>query len=294
MKPLLIVVALVAVGIGIIYFVVRRGSGGVAVGSGPAPEDGQARIILTDTTTAAPGTGGSGGGFDLTGGGDGEASSKTNEEQNDALATDTLVEGGIGVPIVNQYPIQFLRDQKNPVTGETQSIFRLNEPSQFRIENPVAFAFSTEPYTPGKYRAPNTFVEILPTGSGSTAINVVESGLSRHPGSVQVSGTLKPGDPGYDAAVANVRKLIDQRSSGGTRTVIQATTIVGGPSKEPAPQTVKIGDIELKGNFATARKTTESKKASSSRVTGVTKTASGKGQKFEQIGRRAVLIRSGD
>lgn len=286
---LLMIVALGAVALGVVYFALKRAAGGVAVGSGPAPEDGQAKIILTDTTTGAPGSGG----FDLSGGGSGEAASTTNKEQNDALATDTLVEGGIGVPIVNQYPIQFLRDQKNPVTGELQSIFRLNEPSQFRIENPVAFAFSTEPYQPGVYRAPNTFVEILPTGSGSAAINVVESGFSRHPGSVQTSGTLKPGDPGYDAAVADVRKLIAARTGGGTQTVIQASTIVGGPSKEPTPQTVKIGDIELKGNFATAPKKAESKKASRRGSGGVTKTASGRGQKFEQVGRRRVRIVSG-
>ncbi len=211
----LIGLALAAVGIGVVYFIARRG--GIALGTG---ETGQGNIVLGNVATdSTPDNV-----LDL---GGGNATSDKNQLVNDALAQDKIIESGIGVPVINQYPITFMREEINPLTGKPQRFFRLNEPSQLRIQNPVAFAFSTEPFQGNfQFRTPNTFVEILPTGSGSTSLNVVESGVSGHPGSTTVSAPLKPGDPGYEAALAAARQKIEQ---GRTKTITQGITIVGSP-----------------------------------------------------------------
>lgn len=281
----IMMLGMAAVGLGLLYLVLKNRAAGAAGGAGSeSATDGQSKIILTDMTTAT--------GDDTVGiGSEQSAGSERNEAINDSLATGEEPQSGIFSTFADVLAssVDFVSEGPHPLeSGQTQKRFALKEDAGrfniFKSGKGKSGAGFTIFSASGKGE-PDTFAEFLPTGSGSTALNIIETGISGHEGTVVAPATLKPGDPGYEANLEAIRRRIQEN-----RRQVQATTIVGGPS------TVKIGEIELRGNFAMAKKTDDnpSKSSGSKGSTVTTKTASGKGQTGVQTGRRKVTIRAGD
>lgn len=263
MKTMWILV-LAAAGIGgLAYLALRKRGDASATGISSDEAGGQSKFVLTDTTTAAPGTSG---GDTLTIGSEQAAGSERNSQINDAQAnvqTKSQILPGIN----------FVSAGVNPVTSEPQSIFEIDPKapldtfktvSGFKNEKGFAgftyivdkpdskgfpFAYDIEG---GKNVGAIGFVELLPTGSGSTAANVIQTGVSSHPGTVVAPATLKPGDPGYEAALASARARTSQARSEAPKPKTEIAS---------AAKTVKLGNVEIKGNFAIAAKQPEAKKA---------------------------------
>ncbi|AIF85430.1 hypothetical protein NTE_03402 [Candidatus Nitrososphaera evergladensis SR1] len=126
------------------------------------------------------------------------------EEANTAIAENNEQVTGFAagdkgpIPTI---PVSFLTTQTNPVTGKEQAVF-------LRTDNggvPAAAAFQFGENTVG-------FIEQVPFGAPSGAQNVIQLSPDQQFGFHQVSGgsggPLKPGDPGYEQAVASARAKV--------------------------------------------------------------------------------------
>lgn len=239
---------------GLIFLATRKtASGGTSGGDGT----GQSMLILTDTTTKPSGSSGSENLPNNT-----VVSDPLAKQQAAGIATDNPVDSGFVIDEgLGSRPIAFVRDQPNKfVSGGVQSVFKLREPP---VNQNYVRAFSDG----------NTFVEVLPTGSGSTALNIVETGIHTHefnPNAGHVSNLIDPEKEPEKAkaALEYIRSLSSQNTTAGqTHTQTQGTTIVGGKSsggsksstsstsqkKDTGLRTVSLGGIKLTGHFALAK-----------------------------------------
>lgn len=213
---------------------ITLGDGGINVGSGTFDQG-----LADRTETASEGL-------------------ATGETLPAGLHPDTFAINAAAAPL----GLVFLRDQANPLTGAPQRVFELASP----VSDPQASI--------GGFTYQGSFIERLPSGAASTAANVIDLGeLGGHKAIGEGAGmTLKPGDPGYDEAVAYYRAEILQSREGSVTVKDSSGNVIS--TTYPVTKSARSGGSSSSKKDSTSSPAGKSSSAASSTGTTTKRTAS--------------------